>query len=276
MEEQDALIKDLQDKYDAAVDVDLEEDAKKLKKRLEAEKRKRTLQNKYYKDMVEQVVTQLAHVNEIALSYVNGTVPEFYADNLNAANEHISDYVAGYRFDLMDANTAKRLLTDDKLYSDMFKSVNVPKDKRWNRKLIHSQVAQGIMQGESIEKIASRIQNVTNANRTSAIRNARTMCTTAESRGRMDGFESATKRGIVLKKRWIYTPDNRTRDWHRPDSFVSTEVDVDEPFQNDMGEIMFPGDTSAKPANFYNCRCAIAARVIGFRRKDGSIRYVEE
>lgn len=274
MEEQNAYIKDLQDAYYSAKNAGFEDEARKLGKQLGIEKRKRILQNQYYQDMVNEVTTQLAHINETALSYINGEIPEFYTINRNGANEYINEYIADYRFDLMDAHTARRLLTDSELYADMFKSVNVPKDKRWNRKLIHSQVTQGIIQGESIEKIADRIQNVTDANRASAIRNARTMCTTAESRGRMDSYEEAEAKGIMLKKRWIATADKRTRDWHA--ILDGVEEEIDDPFENEMGFIMYPGDTSANPANYYNCRCAIATRIIGFKRKDGSISYVED
>lgn len=274
MEEQDAYIKDLQDAYYQAKNAGFEDEARKLGKQLGIEKRKRTLQNDYFRRMVDTVTENLAHVNEIALAYVNDEIPEFYVINRNGANEYINEYIAEYRFDLMDAHTAKRLMTDNELYKGMFKSVNIPKDQRWNRKLIHSQVAQGIIQGESIDKIADRIQNVTDANRASAIRNARTMCTTAENRGRMDSYEEAAGRGIIMKKRWIATSDKRTRDWHA--ELDGVEEEVDEPFENEMGYIMYPGDTSANPANFYNCRCTIASRVIGFTRKDGTVSYVED
>lgn len=39
---------------------------------------------------------------------------------------------------------------------------------------------------------------------------------------------------------------------------------MDKPFESELGDIMYPGDPSADPANVYNCRCTIAARVIGF------------
>ena len=37
-------------------------------------------------------------------------------------------------------------------------------------------------------------------------------------------------------------------------------------FENAIGKIMYPGDPSADGANVYNCRCTIAAKVIGFKR----------
>ena len=44
------------------------------------------------------------------------------------------------------------------------------------------------------------------------------------------------------------------------------EVDIEEPWENEFGKIMFPGDPSADPANTYNCRCSMSAKVIGFKK----------
>lgn len=278
MIEQAKKIKDLQKEYDKAKETGDKDEIRKLGIKLSREKQRLTIKNRYYKEMVEEVTNQIAHVNETAIAYINDEIPEIYAINSNGAKEHIREKInvikdkidVGIRFDLMDEFTAKRLLTDNALYAPLFKKVNVPKDKRWNQKLIHSQVSQGILQGESIEKIADRIQNVTDANRASAIRNARTMCTTAENTGRMDSFKDAEKMGVVGKKVWMATlGDGRTRDWHL--KLNLKEKEIGEPFHNEKGDIMYPGDPSASAANIYNCRCTTYEDVIGFRAKDGSV-----
>ena len=43
-------------------------------------------------------------------------------------------------------------------------------------------------------------------------------------------------------------------------------ADVDKPFHSELGDIMYPGDPEADPANVYNCRCTLAAKVLGFRK----------
>lgn len=285
MEEQNAYIKDLQEAYYQAKNAGFTDEARRFGKQLGIEKKKRTLQNEYFKAMVEAVVEQIAHVNETAVAYINDEIPGIYAINANGAAKHIEDSLAvieakgvktatGIRFDLMDAATAKRLLTDDKLYKPLFKKVNITKDKRWNRKLIHSQVTQGILQGESISKIAKRIQNVTDANSASAIRNARTMCTAAESRGRLDRYEELQKRGIVIEKTWLAADDSRTRKWHKELDGVT--VPLKKPFVNSIGKIMYPGEPGANGANIYNCRCTLKSKIVGFRRKDGSINKISD
>lgn len=59
--------------------------------------------------------------------------------------------------------------------------------------------------------------------------------------------------------------DNRTRDWHA--ELDGQLKDIDEPFINSMGEIMYPGDLNADPANRYNCRCTLGSKILGFNGK---------
>ena len=107
------------------------------------------------------------------------------------------------------------------------------------------------------------MQNVTDMNKKSAIRNARTMVTGAENKGRQDSFKKAQDDGVIMEREWIAAHDDRTRAWHA--DLDGVRVGVDEPWENDYGKIMFPGDPTADPANVYNCRCSIRAHVKGFR-----------
>ena len=103
---------------------------------------------------------------------------------------------------------------------------------------------------------------------TAAIRNARTMVTSAECKGRQDSYIRAQNDGIVMQRRWIATKDARTRHWHA--ELDGALAEVDEPFENAIGKIMYPGDPSADGANVYNCRCTIAAKVLGFKKVSGN------
>ena len=80
--------------------------------------------------------------------------------------------------------------------------------------------------------------------------------TGAQNAGRMERLHEAQEMGVVIKKKWLATMDKRTRDVHR-DELNGVEVDVDEPFHTSLGDIMFPGDPNADPANTYNCRCTL-------------------
>ena len=142
------------------------------------------------------------------------------------------------------------------IYGKIIKSIvrNYPRKKRWNMIKINSAITQGILQGESIGKIADRLQIVTDMNRAQALRNARTLHTQAESKGRERRYEEAEKLGIPIMRQWIAILDNRTRDAHRELDGQIRPRGV--PFENSLGKIMYPADKNAAPANVYNCRCA--------------------
>ena len=217
---------------------------------------------KRFTEMKEQCAKQLLNVNQTALAYINGELPEVYALNYNALESAV-DGVGGYSFTLVDADTVRNLaVTDTSLLP--YKEIDPAKDIPWNMKKINAETLQGILQGESMGKISKRLRNVQEMNKTQAIRSARTIVTGAENKGRQDSYKRAEKDGIVMKREWIATNDSRTRHWHA--ELDGVEVDVDEPWVNEFGEIMFPGDPSADPANTYNCRCSMSAKVIGFKR----------
>lgn len=216
--------------------------------------------------MKKNISEELLHVNETATAYINGELPEVYALNYNAIGNTVNG-VGGYSFTLVDRDTVKHLATTDSSLLPTRK-LDPAKDIAWNMKKINSQVLQGIIQGESISKISKRIMNVQQMNKEAAVRSARTIVTGAECKGRMDGYRRAQDDGIIMVKKWISVHDNRTRDWHR--DLDGVEKPIDEPFENDFGEIMYPGDPSAHGANVYNCRCTIAAVVKGFQQGNHS------
>lgn len=222
----------------------------------------KVMYGKRFTEMKEQCAKQLLNVNQTAIAYINGELPEVYALNYNALESAV-DGVGGYSFTLLDADTVRNLaVTDASLLP--YKKIDPAKDIPWNMKKINAETLQGILQGESMDKIAKRIMNVQEMNKTQAIRSARTIVTGAENKGRQDSYKRAEKDGIVMKREWIATNDSRTRHWHA--ELDGVEVGVDEPWHNEFGDIMFPGDPSADPANTYNCRCSMAAKVIGFKK----------
>ena len=225
-------------------------------------RKKKVMRGRQYTDMKRQVSENLLHTNEIAIAYINGEIPEVYSLGYNALAPTV-DGVGGYSFSLVDPDTVRNLATTDKSLLP-YKKLNPTKDVAWNMQKVNSQVLQGVIQGESIPKIAKRIKNVQEMNRASAIRTARTIVTGAENKGRMDSYQRAQDDGIILEKEWLAAIDKRTRDWH-------VELDgqtrpIDKPFENAIGKIMYPGDPSADGANVYNCRCSLISKVKGFKK----------
>lgn len=254
-------IADLQKQYQEAKAANDTELARQLGKSLQKAKRERTLTDKRYRELTRQTAEQLAHVNETATAYINNNLPEVYAMNYNATGEAFNG-IGGYSFTLTDADTIRNLVESDSSFLPM-RELDFAKDVAWNIEKMNAEVLQGILQGESMDEIADRLAQVIGMNLRSAISAARTMVTSAENKGRQDGFERAAAMGIILEREWIATSDGRTRDWHRELDGVT--VGVDEPFENAIGKIMYPGDPSANGANVWNCRCTITAKILGFK-----------
>lgn len=245
-------------------------------------RKNKMLYGEQYKKFQESVTDQLAHINETALAYLNGEMPEVYVLNYNdmgtlAVNEINRHFKKNISFELANAETVRILATEDPQLVPR-KKLDVPKDKRWNAKKMQSEILQGIIQGEGIPQIAKRLYSVQDetrtgeerkllaANKRSALLNARTMVTSAQNRGRLDSMRRCRDNlGVITQKYWLSSDQpGRTRNWHMPSAFESLWVDLEEPFVNELGEIMCPGDPTAAPANTWGCRCRLCEKVIGF------------
>lgn len=209
-----------------------------------------------WKHKKEQITESIKHVMQEASNVSRGKAIDVFAENANyTAFEIEKDLGAQINFGLYDAHTVSRLIRDEPELLPR-KVVNGKKLEAWNQKVIANSISQGIIQGESIDEISKRIARDTciSAGRSSTLY-ARTAVTGAQNAGRMERLHEAKDMGINVKKRWMATLDNRTRDAHA--ELDGQTVDVDEPFQSDLGPIMYPGDPTANPANVYNCRCTL-------------------
>ena len=257
--EAQAEIDELQKAYELAKKGGDKNEIRKAGIKLSKAKRNRTLMNNRFEDLTERTAAELANVNKTALTYINGQLPEVYSINYNVLAPTV-DGVGGYSFALVDADTVRNLATTDKSLLP-YKELDEKKDVRWNAKKMNAEVLQGILQGEPMDRIASRLSKVTDMNATAAIRNARTMVTGAENKGRQDSYARATADGIILERTWIATNDSRTRHSHAVLDGETKQIDT--PFSNGL---MYPGDPNGKPEEVWNCRCALAAVVKGFKK----------
>ena len=257
--ESQAEIDELQKAYDIAKKSGDAKEIRKAGKKLASAKRERTLMDKRFKALTETTAAQLANVNKTALAYINRQLPEVYSINYNALEQSV-DGVGGYSFSLVDADTVRNLATTDKSLLP-YKQLDEKADIRWNVKKMNAEVLQGILQGDPMDRIAKRLSKVTDMNETAAIRNARTMVTSAENKGRQDSYARAEADGIILAKEWVSTNDSRTRHSHA--ALDGAVVDQDKKFDNGL---MYPGDPSGRPEELWNCRCTVAAAVKGFRK----------
>ena len=220
--------------------------------------------------MLDVLATDLTNVNMIAASVMNGYMPEVYAVNTNWTEYTIEKALkVDTSFTLFDEPTVERLVRE---HPDLLPkaSVDIPKDKQWNKQKMTSAITQGIVQGETIDEIAVRLAEVTDMNKNSAVRNAATMTTSAQNGGRNDTIKRAEIMGIAVKKRWLATLDGHTRPTHR--ICDGEERETGKLFSNGLE---FPGDPNGAPAEVYNCRCCLVA-VVDKQKTDLSDRDTRE
>lgn len=218
----------------------------------------------------DKVAERYTKANETATAYANDATPGIYSLNRNYAAYTIEQVAGDVGFDLWDEQTVKRLIVgqpDLMPYYPPKRALRRGIDLAWGKKQITACVTSSILQGKSIKGMADDLQTrISDMNRASAIRTARTAVTGAQNAGRMDSYHAAEKMGIRMKKEWLATLDNRTRHAHA--MLDGQQAEVDKPFKVDGEEIQFPGDPTAAGHLVYNCRCTLVAAVDGVDTSD--------
>lgn len=220
----------------------------------------------------EQIAESIKHVMQEASNVSRGKAIDVFAENANyTAFEIEKDLGAQINFGLYDAHTVSRLIRDEPELLPR-KVVNGRKLEAWNQKVIANSISQGIIQGENIDEISKRIARDTciSAGRSSTLY-ARTAITGAQNAGRIERLHEAKDMGINVKKRWMATLDNRTRDSHA--ELDGETIDVDEKFSNGL---MYPGDPSGDPSEVYNCRCTMVYVYPEYEQHFERTAYYEE
>lgn len=219
-----------------------------------------------WKAVRDSMAQTLVNADVEAAKIIQGNSIKAYVDNMNYGTYEVeTGSKINTGFVLYDAKTVENLLKEDPGIIPMPKP-SIPKDEIWNRQKLTSAVTQGILQGESVSKIAERLAGVAAMDENAALRNARTYTTAAENKGRLDSYERAEKLGIKTNKKWIATLDEKTRMEHR--HLDNMSVPYNEPFEVDGYTIEFPGDPNAEPEMFYNCRCTLVADIVGQNYND--------
>lgn len=215
-------------------------------------RQKKLMTGKRWQELRDNLAKDYTNANKIAMSAINGYTPDAYAENFNwSTYKAEKDALMDTAFTLYDRQTVERLVRDN---PDLLPApkVDIAKDQRWNKQKITSAITQGILQGESVPKIAKRLQNVGEMNKAAAVRNARTAMTGAQNAGRVNSYERAVEMGIEIEQEWVATLDNRTRHSHAV--LDGERIPVGGTFSNGC---RYPGDTNAPGYEYWNCRCTL-------------------
>lgn len=210
------------------------------------------------KRMSDDLAYEMTQANYMAINLSRSHIYDVYAMNYDFSQYvFYQDSGGAYSFTIYNREAVENLLRDD-ISLLPYAKTNSPKaqllreraDLIWNRQKINNAITQGILQGESPYKIATRLQKVTDMNRAAAVLNARTMLGAAQNKGRDDVYEDLKKQGADVKCIWIANLDGRTRHSHA--LLHGTEKGEDGFYMNDLE---YPCDPNGDPEEVYNCRC---------------------
>jgi SPP1 gp7 family putative phage head morphogenesis protein len=143
---------------------------------------------------------------------------------------------------------------------------------------VRQEITQGLILGESYQKIAKRLKDTFEGDVKKSIRVAQTEAHRIKNTARYESLQHAQAKGIELKKVWVSTLDKKTRDRHR--SLDGQKVDVDQPFKSGGAEAMYPSGFGVASQDV-NCRCTFISVLDGFeptvrasRGEDGKTKVI--
>ena len=226
----------------------------------DAWKKGQVFQGEQWQNKKKDILNIIYNSNKIATDIVNGKTQNVFTFNANYMSYEL-EHGAGvnFGFSLYDSATVVNLIKNDPQLLPKWK-IDQPKDYTWNQKKLNRQISLGIIEGESLDKIATRFSDSLATQNFNKMRTfARTAMTGAQNSGRQTTFENAKGLGIKLKKEWMATLDNHTRINHI--LLDGQKVDTDDDFEVDGLKIRYPGDPQAVPAMTYNCRCTMVGDI---------------
>ncbi|MED5050652.1 phage minor head protein [Anoxybacillus rupiensis] len=130
---------------------------------------------------------------------------------------------------------------------------------------IQQEITQGLVQGESYKKMATRLKTALEGDTVKAMRIVRTEAHRVVESSKHDAAEHAHKNGVIMVKEWNSMQDQRVRDRH--EKLDGVKIPVDEEFKIGSDRAKAPGLFSL-PQNSINCRCYLSFSVERIEKVD--------
>ena len=225
--------------------------------------KKEVVKSKAFKNLSAEIALDLFNTNTEASTYINSQTPEIYALNYNWINEQLSK-------DLIDFVDQQITSEEADKYGELTKqSISKTKDTKWNEANIKKSVVVGASLGLETKDIMERATRMlVRKNFHSSIMHSNDMGTDSETRARLDAMQRTEDMGNEIKKVWLATLDNRTRDSHA--KLDLKKIPLNLPFDNGLDR---PRDPNGEPAEICNCRCTLTYDVGQKKGKTRAARH---
>ncbi len=133
---------------------------------------------------------------------------------------------------------------------------------------IKQELTQGLIRGDSYTTMTRTLKEVLENDATKAKRIVQTESNRIMNNARNDAINHAVSQGVILKKVWQATLDDKTRDRHG--ELDGKAADKDGLFHMSGYSAAFPGDFGVASLDI-NCRCSVISVIEGF---EPSVRRV--
>jgi len=125
---------------------------------------------------------------------------------------------------------------------------------------IQENVTQGLIKGESYRDMAARLKDEMEKDAAKAYRIVRTEGHRCQIQGEKESLDYASNQGVVMKKVWRSSQDERVRDLHA--AMDGQVVDYDEDFTAPDGARAWGPGLFAEAHHSINCRCIFTVEVV--------------
>lgn len=135
---------------------------------------------------------------------------------------------------------------------------------------IRENVTQGLVQGETYGTMAKRLVKVLDGDKAKAMRIVRTEAHRISEEGKFHSAQYAEENGIIIKKEWLCSMDERARSTHK--DLDGKKIPLEDEFKTPNGTALYPGGFGVAREDI-NCRCTLLKTVEGI---DGDLEDKEK
>ena len=211
--------------------------------------RKDVYSGKAWRNNKRLIEDALYDANMDAVEVGNEEAPKAFSYSANSTS-----YLMEKDYGVDMGLVAVGVMTASHLYKK--KKLSKRKDTMWNDKNIERSIDNSILMGKDMQGISFDLSyNIVKRNKEEIEREVADYMYGADSAGTLEAMERANAEGIGCLKLWIATLDRKTRDAHA--ELDGQTCRVDEPFEVQGYDIMYPRDPDAAPEMRCNCRCSL-------------------